>query len=74
MTQATIDLSGTCALVTGSSKGIGLGIARYLMADLFEADGPAQLVEDAFAREPELDTLIANAGGYFDKPFLEMEA
>lgn len=101
MTQATIDLPGTRALVTGSSKGIGLGIARffdlcgartlyhgreskgrpngveeerYLMADLFEAGGPAELVEDAFAREPELDTLVANAGGYFDKPFLEMDA
>ena len=41
-------------------------------ADLMQPDAPARLVAAAFAAEPELDTLVCNAGSFFDLPFLEM--
>lgn len=44
----------------------------YLSADLLQPDGPAQLIAAAFATEPQLDTLVCNAGSFFDVPFLEM--
>ena len=44
----------------------------YVSVDLQQADGPARLVAAAFATEPRLDTLVCNAGGFFDTPFLEM--
>lgn len=44
----------------------------YICADLLQPGGPAQLIAAAFAAEPRLDTLICNAGGFFDVPFLEM--
>ncbi|MGV3664331.1 MAG: SDR family NAD(P)-dependent oxidoreductase [Prosthecobacter sp.] len=46
--------------------------AGYLSADLCAPDAPASLVAQAFALEPGLDTLICNAGSFFDVPFLEM--
>jgi len=46
--------------------------ACYVSADLLHPDGPAQLMEAAFAAEPLLDTLVCNAGSFFDTPFLEM--
>jgi NAD(P)-dependent dehydrogenase (short-subunit alcohol dehydrogenase family) len=46
--------------------------AAYAQADLLQADGPAKLVEAAFAAQPHLDTLVCNAGSFFDVPFLEM--
>ena len=46
--------------------------APYVSADLLQPDGPAQLIAAAFAAEPRLDTLIGNAGSFFDVPFLEM--
>ncbi|MBE2285158.1 MAG: SDR family oxidoreductase [Prosthecobacter sp.] len=48
------------------------GIASYVSADLMQNDGPQRLVEAAFALEPGLDTLVCNAGSFFDLPFLEM--
>lgn len=46
--------------------------APYLQADLIPSDAPSRLVTDAFKMEPLLDTLICNAGSFFDVPFLEM--
>ena len=46
--------------------------AEYIPCDLCESDAPAALVEIAFSKEPGLDTLICNAGSFFDVPFLEM--
>ena len=91
-------LNGHAALVTGSSQGIGLAIARglheagarvvahgrqarpgdlpddvsYVACDLCEPSAPALLVEKAIAAAPGLDTLVCNAGSFFDVPFLEM--
>lgn len=46
--------------------------ARYLRHDLLATDGPAALVEAAFAIDPGLDLLICNAGSFFDTDFLAM--
>ncbi len=46
--------------------------APYISADLAQSDAPAQLIAAAFAAEPLLDTLVCNAGSFFDVPFLEM--
>ncbi len=48
------------------------GLSAYVKADLMEIEGPQKLVEAAFALEPGLDTLICNAGSFFDLPLLEM--
>src|SRR5262245_23880309 len=44
--------------------------SAYVQADLMQNDGPARLVADAFAALPNLDTLVCNAGSFFDAPFL----
>ena len=46
--------------------------APYVSADLTQPDAPAQLIAAAFAAAPRLDTLVCNAGSFFDVPFLEM--
>lgn len=46
--------------------------AGYISADLCAPDAPAKLIEEAFTLEPGLDTLLCNAGSFFDIPFLEM--
>lgn len=48
------------------------GLSSYVKADLMENDGPQRLVYAAFQLEPGLDTLVCNAGSFFDLPFLEM--
>lgn len=48
------------------------GDAAYVQADLMQDDGPALLIAEAFATQPNLDTLVCNAGSFFDVPFLEM--
>jgi NAD(P)-dependent dehydrogenase (short-subunit alcohol dehydrogenase family) len=45
---------------------------EYLQTDLVPPDGPAKLVEAAFAIQPRLDLLVSNAGSFFDVPFLDM--
>ena len=44
-----------------------------VMGNMLDAGGPARLVADAFAVQPKLDLLVANAGSFFDRPFLEMD-
>ena len=44
----------------------------YVHADLMQSDGSARLVAEAFDAQPNLDTLVCNAGSFFDVPFLEM--
>jgi NAD(P)-dependent dehydrogenase (short-subunit alcohol dehydrogenase family) len=46
--------------------------APYLSADLLAPGAPAALIERAFTLEPALDTLVCNAGSFFDVPLLEM--
>ena len=46
--------------------------AAYVQADLMHAEAPARLVAEAFQAQPALDTLVCNAGSFFDAPFLEM--
>ena len=46
--------------------------AGYVAADLMQPEGPAALVAEAFRLQPALDTLVCNAGSFFDVPFLEM--
>ena len=46
--------------------------AAYVSADLLDPDAPEQLVARAFEHEPEIDTLICNAGSFFDTAPLEM--
>lgn len=46
--------------------------AAYVACDLAQPDAPESLVTQAFAAEPALDTLVCNAGSFFDTPFLEM--
>ncbi len=46
--------------------------AGYLSGDLMLAETPTQLIAGAFQLQPGLDTLICNAGSFFDRPFLEM--
>lgn len=46
--------------------------APYVCADLFNKKAPHLLVDAAFARAPQLDVLVCNAGSFFDLPPLEM--
>ncbi|HRI83386.1 MAG TPA: SDR family oxidoreductase, partial [Opitutaceae bacterium] len=46
----------------------------FVDGDLLAPDAPAKLVAAAFAVQPRLDLLVANAGSFFDRPFLEMDA
>lgn len=86
------------ALVTGSTRGIGLSIALgmveagadvifhgnstppdavpngclFLKGDLLDPANSAKLIDQAFAEKPAFDTLICNAGSFFDTSFLQM--
>ncbi len=46
--------------------------AGYVACDLCALDAPERLIDAAMAAEPRLDTLLCNAGSFFDVPFLEM--
>ena len=46
--------------------------AAYVQTDLMQSDGPPRLVAAAFTAQPHLDTLVCNAGSFFDTPFFEM--
>lgn len=44
----------------------------YVPCDLLDPSAAGSLIERAFAAEPALDTLVCNAGSFFDLPVLEM--
>lgn len=46
--------------------------AHYVSGDLLDAEMPQRLIDQAFAALPGLDTLVCNAGSFFDLPVLEM--
>lgn len=46
---------------------------HYVACDLCESGAPTRLIEQALAAEPGLDTLVCNAGRFFDTAFLDME-
>ncbi|MSU34888.1 MAG: SDR family oxidoreductase [Pedosphaera sp.] len=46
--------------------------SSYVAADLMLPESPLRLMADAFRLQPNLDTLVCNAGSFFDTPFLEM--
>lgn len=55
----------------GRSKDIPEGVL-YLSSDLTKPDAAQELIADACAAAPKLNTLVCNAGSFFDTPFLEM--
>lgn len=48
------------------------GEAAYISANLLDADGLEQLISRTFELAPGIDTLICNAGSFFDVPPLEL--
>jgi len=42
-------------------------------SDLLEEEAPEHLIAQAFDHLPQLDTLVCNAGSFFDTDFLEMD-
>lgn len=44
----------------------------YIACNLCDSAGPEELMTRAFAAQPSLDILVCNAGGFFDRPLLEM--
>lgn len=51
----------------------GLDDSGDLQHDLSLDSAPEQLMADASEREADVNLLVCNAGGFFDKPFLEMD-
>ena len=54
--------------------GLQDGTGAYLKADLSDLSDQSELVKRAFALQPGLDTLVLNAGSFFDTPVLDMTA
>jgi NAD(P)-dependent dehydrogenase (short-subunit alcohol dehydrogenase family) len=54
--------------------GLQEGSGAYLKADLSDLSDQSELIKRAFALQPGLDTLVLNAGSFFDTPFLDMTA
>jgi len=54
--------------------GLQPGEGSYLQADLSDTSDKSELMQRAFALQPGLDTLVLNAGSFFDALFLEMTA
>jgi len=46
--------------------------SKYVKVDLTKSHAPELLVSEAINARPELDTLVCNAGSFFDVPFIEM--
>jgi NAD(P)-dependent dehydrogenase (short-subunit alcohol dehydrogenase family) len=79
-----IGLAAACGLRQAGARVLQHGLqprpaevprgATYVQADLIAPDGARDLIEEAFRLEPALDTLVCNAGSFFDEPVLEMNA
>lgn len=54
--------------------GLQEGSGAYLKSDLSDMSDQSELIKRAFALQPGLDTLVLNAGSFFDTPFLDMTA
>jgi NAD(P)-dependent dehydrogenase (short-subunit alcohol dehydrogenase family) len=54
--------------------GLQPGEGSYLQADLSDTSDKSELMQRAFALQAGLDTLVLNAGSFFDAPFLDMTA
>lgn len=54
--------------------GLQDGTGAYLKADLSDMSDQSELIKRAFELQPGLDTLVLNAGSFFDTPFLDMTA
>src|ERR1051325_889802 len=77
-----IGFAAADALREAGAKGVFHGLqprpeniptdSGYVQADLMQPQAPARLVAEAFEARPDLDTLVCNAGSFFDTPFLEM--
>jgi NAD(P)-dependent dehydrogenase (short-subunit alcohol dehydrogenase family) len=68
-----MEAAGARIIRHGREQTSGDGLEEdYLCQDLMDPDAPLSLIEKAFARAPKLDTLVCNAGSFFDVPFLEM--
>lgn len=77
-----IGLAVGCMLMEASAKVVFHGLQRrmtslpagadYVSCDLLANEGPERLLAAAFKRQPRLDTLVCNAGSFFDLPVLAM--
>ena len=54
--------------------GLQEGSGAFIQADLSELSDQSEVMKRAFALQPGLDTLVLNAGSFFDTPFLDMTA
>lgn len=51
------------------------GLAPVVVGDLADPmpDGPLRIADEALHQNPDIDTLVCNAGTFIDAPFLEMD-
>lgn len=62
----TLDGGGACDQLAGLAE------CHYIQSDLSTAEGARSLISEAEARLGGIDTLICNAGSFFDAPFAEL--
>ena len=77
-----IGLAAACALREAGAAVVFHGLqprpdtipadAAYVQSDLLEPAAPAHIMQAAFSAQPQLDTLVCNAGSFFDTPFLDL--
>lgn len=76
---ATVILHGTrqheAAIQAAERCQSSAGPAIVVTGDLSQPmpEGPLRIAEEALERNPEIDTLVCNAGTFIDQPFLDMD-